>query len=77
MYCNTKVKRSSLTQTCKFFKCNAVDSLCGSCYIFISILHEKLIARKIIIRYNKDQTKAKTKIYQQKLEEKVRIHKIQ
>ena len=75
MYCNTKVKRSSLTQTCKFFKCNAVDSLCGSCYIFISILHEKLIARKII-RYNKDQTKAKTKIYQQKLEKKVRIYKI-
>ena len=47
-----KVKSSSLIETCKLWKCIAMDSLLlihaiASSYIFVSTLHEKIISMKI------------------------------
>ena len=56
-----KVKSSSLRETCRFLKYNEWDSLCSSCYLFISILHEKFIAVTISI-YCKNQTQAELKL---------------
>ena len=43
------VRSSQSRQTCELLKYKSLESLYGSCYMFISIWHEKFIAMKIII----------------------------
>lgn len=67
-----KIKSSSLRQTSKFLKYNAVDSSVVP-VTHLSVPHEKSIAMKIILYY---KTKQKQNYDIKKKEEKVTIYQI-
>lgn len=70
-----KDKITCLRKTCKTLKYNAVDSLCGYCYILMTILHEKFIRYIYVITISKQKEQQKYDT-NKNAEKKVTIYEI-